>query len=53
MDITEAIDQYSLSTYGHTDWGWIYNVDKEELESRDHIRESYVVFFTEPEEDNE
>jgi len=53
MDITEAIDEYSQSEYGHTDWGLISCVDREELASRDHTREGYVVFFTEPEEDDE
>ena len=53
MDITEAIDQYSLSTYGHTDWGWIYDVDTQDLLKRSFHLEGYVVFFTEPEEDDE
>ena len=52
MDLSEAIDQYSLSEYGHTDWGWIDLVDKEELEMRSHHKEGYVVFFDEPDEEH-
>ena len=52
-NLTEAINEYSKSEYGHTDWGWISIVDKEELENRDHTKEGDVVFFTEPDEDHE
>jgi len=52
MDLTEAIDQYSLSEYGHTDWGWIYAIDREELAMRSHHKEGYVVFFDTPDADH-
>ena len=52
MDLTEAIDQYSLSEYGHTDWGWIYDIERDELWDRPHHKEGYVLFFDEPDEDH-
>ena len=53
MDLSEVIDQYSLSEYGHTDWGWISYVDREELKNRDHILQfGHIVFFIEPDEEH-
>jgi len=34
MDITEVIDEYSESVYGHTNWGYTSTYSKEELEDK-------------------
>ncbi len=31
MDITEVLDEYSESVYGHTNWGYTSTYSKEEL----------------------
>ena len=45
QDITEAIDDYCETEYGHTDWAWIDTVTQEELNAREHVTEGGVVIF--------
>lgn len=47
MDITEAIDDYCETEYGHTDWAWIDTVTKDELNAREHVIEGSVVIYIE------
>ena len=35
-DISEKIDEYSLDTYGHTNWGYLSTYEKDELKNNDH-----------------
>ena len=49
-DITEPIDDYCETEYGHTDWAWIDTVTQEELNAREHIIEGNVVIYIEEEE---
>ena len=52
QDITEAIDDYCETEYGHTDWAWIDTVTKDELNAREHVIEGSVVIYIEKEKDS-
>ena len=56
MDITEVIDEYSESVYGHTNWGYTSTYSKEELADKsqyDLELDDAVVFWYAPIEEEE
>ena len=56
MDITEVIDEYSESVYGHTNWGYTSTYSKEELADKsqyDLELDDAVVFWYAPIDEEE
>jgi hypothetical protein len=56
MDITEVLDEYCESVYGHTNWGYTSTYSEEKLEDKskyDLELDNAVVFWNDPIEEEE
>ena len=56
MDITEVLDEYCESVYGHTNWGYTSTYSKEELVDKsqyDLELDNAITFWNDPIEEEE
>ena len=54
-DLTEVIDDYSLNTFGHTNWAWIDTLNEEEQRRMSELGEieGNVIFYFNKSNDEE